>query len=332
MKRRAFITGLGGSIVWPPTVHAQPAGRVFKVGLVFTTTPVSEMAGSDPIIPSARSFVHGLRALGYIEGQNLVLERRSAEGRIGRFGEILSELVDRRVDVIVTVSNDLTREAMRITNEIPIVMASSYDPVGAGLVASLARPGGNVTGLTANAGAEIEAKRLQLLKEYLPEAIRIAFLGTKGDWESPQGKSARAIAPTLGVTLVHAEVTPSNYANAFALITQHRPHAIFLARHPTHYANRQLIADFAVEQRMPGIYPFREFVEAGGLMSYGQNVPDMYRRAATHVAKILKGAKPADLPVEQPTKFELVINMKTAKLFGLAIPSMLLAAAAELIE
>ena len=276
MKRRTLLAGLGGTIAWPLAVRAQPAGKVVRVGLV--SSPVSDMAGSDPIIPSARGFVHALRAQGYIEGQNLVLERRSAEGRFERFGEILTELVERKVDVIVTASDEVTRVAMRVSREIPIVMAYSYDPVGAGLVASLARPGGNVTGLVATGGHEIEGKKLQFLKDALPEATRVAFLGTNADWNGSQATYVRAAAPMLGVTLVHAEVTPNDYADAFALITRDRPHALFLAAHPTHYANRKMIAEFTVKQRMPSMFSNRDYVEAGGLMSYGINTFDLYCR------------------------------------------------------
>jgi putative ABC transport system substrate-binding protein len=276
--------------------------------------------------------VHGLRDLGYVEGQNLVLERRSAEGKFERFGEIVAELVGRGTDVIATTGVEMAKEAKRVTTAVPIVMTGSVDPVRAGIVTSLARPGGNVTGLTINTGPEFEPKRIQLLKEVAPEASRVAYLGAADDWDSHEGKALRAAARTMGVTLVHAQHTPVHYADAFTLITRERPHALFVARHPANYANRQLIADFAIEHRMPGMYPWREFVEAGGLMSYGVRVPDLYRRAAGYVDKILKGAKPADLPVEQPTRFELVLNLKTAKALGITIPPTLLARADEVIE
>ena len=186
--------------------------------------------------------------------------------------------------------------------------------------------------MTIDTGPEFEAKRIQLLKEVVPEASRVAYLGVADDWDSDEGKAVRAAVRTMGVTLVHARHTPVHYADAFALITRERPHALFVARNPAIYAYRQLIADFAIEHRMPGMYPWREFVEAGGLMSYGVSIPDLYRRAAGYVDKILKGAKPADLPVEQPTKFELVINLKTAKALGITIPPALLARADEVIE
>jgi putative ABC transport system substrate-binding protein len=173
---------------------------------------------------------------------------------------------------------------------------------------------------------------MQLLKEVVPKASRVAYLGVADDWDSDEGKAVRAAVQTMGVTLVHARHTPVHYADAFALITRERPHALFVARNPAVYANWQLIADFAISHRMPGMYPWREFVEAGGLMSYGVSSPDLFRRAAGYVDKILKGAKPADLPVEQPTKFELVINLKTAKALGLTVPPTLLTIADEVIE
>ena len=332
MKRRTVLAGLGGALGWPLAVRAQPAGRVFKVGLVFTTSPVSEMIGPEPISPVVRAFMQGMRDLGYAEGRNLILVCRSAEGRLERLLAIVAELVDRRVDVIVTTGDKAAQDAKRVTTVVPIVMMVSYDPVGAGVITSLARPGGNITGLTNNPGPDVESKMLQLLKEVVPAATRIAFLGMAADWNGPQGAIARATAPKLGVSLVFAEVTPTNYADAFALMTRDRPDAFYLAANPAHWANRQIIAEFVVKQRLPSIYPYRDIVDAGGLISYGSNPMYLFHRAASFVDKILQGAKPADLPVEQPTKIEFIINLKTAAAFGLTIPATLLANADELIE
>jgi putative ABC transport system substrate-binding protein len=211
-----------------------------------------------------------------------------------------------------------------VTTTVPIVVARSVSPVEAGLVASLARPGGNITGLTTNTGPEIEGKRLELLKDALPKISRVAYLGMKTDWEGPFGESVKAAAKALNVTLLHAEHTPNEYASAFAVIARQRPDALFVTDSPPAYAHRRLIVEFAVKNRLPGMYPWREPVEAGGLMSYGVSVSDLFRRAAGYVDKILKGANPANLPIEQPTKFELVINLKTAKSLGLTIsPSVL---------
>jgi putative tryptophan/tyrosine transport system substrate-binding protein len=333
MRRREVISGLGSVIsAWPLAARAQQAGKIHRVGLIFTTARVSEMTGPDPIQPNVRAFVHGLRDRGYVEGRNLILEHRSADGRFERFGDIVAELVGRKADVIVTTGNEMTRAAKRVTSTVPIVMATVGHPVAARIVASLARPGGNITGFTVDAGSGIEAKRLQMLKEAVPAATRVAFLGVKSVWEGPDGTSVRAAAHTLGVTVVHAEHSPTHYADAFALITRDRPQALFVARHSVNFVNRRLIAEFAVEQRMPGAYPNREYIEAGGLMSYGASLTDIFRRVAGHVDKILKGAKPAELPVEQPTKFELVINGKAAKALGLTIPPLLLVKADEVIE
>ncbi len=333
--RRTFLaTVTGATLAAPLAAEAQQAGKVYRVGFIITTAPVSEMAGPEPAIPTVRAFVQGLRALGYVEGQNLILERRSAEGRFERFGDIVAELVRLKADVIVTVGDPMTRAAKAVATTVPIVMASSNNPVGVGLVQSLARPGGNITGVTMQVGPELEAKRLELLREMLPGVSRVAYLSSKEDkeWEGPQGKSVRTAAQALGVTLVLAEFTPRQYTDAFALISRARAEALFVSRTPTAYVDRALIVDFATRARLPSMFGFREAVELGGLMSYGANLDDIFRRAATYVDKILKGAKPADLPVEQPTKFELVINLKTAKALGLTIPLSLLLRADEVIE
>jgi putative tryptophan/tyrosine transport system substrate-binding protein len=333
IDRRTFLAGTGAVLLAAPlAAEGQQAGKVYRVGLVFAATPVSQMAGPDPVQPTARAFLHEMNRLGYVEGRNLVFERRSAEGKFERLGDIVAELLHLKIDVIVTAGNDLTREAKRLTNTVPIVMATGRSPVEAGLVASLARPGANITGLSANAGPEIEAKRLELLKEALPRISRVAFLGTKVDWEEPLGKSTQAAARTLGVVLLHAETTLGQYNDAFTMLTRERPDALFVANSPSNYAHRHRIADFAAKNRLPGISPTRESVEAGDLMSYGASSTDLYRRAAGYVDKILKGAKPADLPVEQPTKFELVINLKAAKALGLTIPPSLLLRADEVIQ
>ena len=228
----------------------------------------------------------------------------------------------------------MARAAKAVTTTIPIVMATSVDPVGEGLVQGLARPGGHITGLTVAVGPEIEAKRLELLREMLPGISRVAYLGSKenNDWERPYGKSVRAAAQMLGVTLVQAEYTPHQYTDAFTRISRARAEALFVSGSGTAYADRALIVDFATRARLPSCFAYREQVELGGLMSYGVNLADLFRRAATYVHKILKGTKPADLPVEQPTKFELVINLKTAKVLGLTITPSLLARADDVIQ
>jgi len=331
--RREFIGGLAGGLVAAPlAAAAQGAGKVYRVGLIFTTAPVSEMVGPNPVHPLVRSFLDELRVLGYVQGRNLVFEARSAEGKFERFKEILEGLVSLKMDVIVTNGNSMTQRAKELTSVIPIVMIFVNDPVADGLVASLARPGGNVTGVTSTAGPEIEGKRVELLKETLPKIRRVAFLGTKFDWEDQFGKSTQAAARALRITLLHAEHTPDNYADAFARIVRERPDALLVPNTTSNFARRRFIVDFATKNRLPGMYYVRNFTEDGGLMSYGPDFRDEFRRVATYVDKILKGAKPTDLPVEQPTKFELVINLKTAKALGLTIRQSLLQRADEVIQ
>jgi putative ABC transport system substrate-binding protein len=334
MERRSFIGVIAGGLLAAPfAAEAQQAGKVYRAALVFTTSPVSEMAGSEPVHPSARAFVHELRDLGYREGQNLILERRSAEGKFERFPDILAELVGLKADAIVTVGEEMTVAAKKVTTTVPIVMlVYGGDPVESGLVSTLARPGGNITGLVITASPEIEGKRVELLKTALPKIRRVAFLGMRRDWDEPFGKSIQSAARLLGVTLLHAMHTPNEYADAFAMIIREHPDAVLVANTPTNFANRRLIVDFMMKSRLPGMYSRREYVEAGGLISYGTHVPDLFRRAATFVDKILKGAKPTDLPIEQPTRFELVINFKTAKALGLTIPPSLLLRADEVIQ
>ena len=334
MSRALTVVLTFALLAAPLGAQAQQAGKVYRVGLISTRAPVSEMAGPDPVHPPTRAFVQGLRALGYVEGQNLILEWRSAEGRSERFGDIVAELVRLKADVIVTVNDSMTREAKAVTTTVPIVMTTSADPVAAGIVQSLARPGGNITGLTMQVGPEIEAKRLELLSAMLPGLTRVAYLGSKEEnsWESPRGRSVRTAALALGVTLVLAEFSLHQHTDAFARISRARPEALFVARSATADADRALIVDFATRARLPSSVDYREWVELGGLMSYGANPAENFRRAATYVDKILKGAKPGDLPVEQATKFELVINLKSAKALGLTIPPSLLLRADHIIE
>ena len=333
IDRRTFLAGTGAVLLAAPlAAEAQQPGKVYRVGLVFTTAPVSEMIGPDPLHPLVRSFLDELRALGYVQGRNLIFEPRSAEGRFERFKKILEGLVSLKVDVLVVNGNSMTQVAKEVTSVIPIVMVFVNDPVADGLVATLARPGGNVTGVTAAASPELEGKRLALLKEALPRIHRVAFLGTKSDWEDPFGKSTQAAARALRITLIHAEHTPDEYTDAFARIVRERPDALLVPNTTSNFARRRFIVEFATKSRLAGMYYVRNFTEDGGLMSYGADFRDQFRRLAVYVDKILKGAKPADLPVEQPTKFELVINLKTAKALGLTIPPSLLARADEVIQ
>jgi ABC-type uncharacterized transport system substrate-binding protein len=280
------------------------------------------------------AFRRGLRELGYVEGQNISIEWRSAEGRADRLPGLAAELVRLKVDVIVTGGAGATRPAKEATATIPIVMAQDSDPVGSGFVDSLARPGGNVTGLSI-LHPEISSKRLDILKEVLPRLSRVAYFGTSTWVGNGQGlKETELAAGALGVKLYYVDVLgPKDFETAFQAADKGQAEAgLMLVWGAVLSPRRKQIAELAVKSRLPTIYREREHVEAGGLMAYGPNIPDLFQRAATYVDKILKGAKPGDLPVEQPTKFELVINLKTAKALGLTIPQSVLLRADEVIQ
>jgi putative ABC transport system substrate-binding protein len=310
----------------------QQRGRLRRVGLIFTSAKPAEMAGDDPANPAVWMFVHTLRELGYVEGTNLVLERRSAEGKYERFPEIVRELVSLKTDVIVTIANPMTHAAKEVTRTVPIVMGVSANPVGEGLIDSLARPGGNITGLSVDTGHDIVAKQIQLLKEIVPTMSRLVLLQSKVEPLPEMEQVAKIASQELGVELLIAEATPTDYTDAFALIGRERPDGLLVARGVANYSNRAAIVEFAAQNRLPAMYGFKEDVAAGGLAAYGVDLLDLFRRAAGYVDKILKGADPAELPVEQPTKFQLIINLKTASSLGLTVSPLLLARADEVIE
>jgi len=318
MDRRAFITMVGGCVIAGPVVaEGQQAGRVPRIGVLTLS-----VASSTPIF---EAFRQGLREHGYLEGRNVAIEFRYAQGRPDRLPAMAAELVRMPVEVIVTESVLAAREAKQATEAIPIVTAIHGDPLGAGLVASLTRPGGNVTGLSLLA-PELSGKRLQLLKEVSPKATRVAAI-----WNTANPAAAgylaetRAAAGSLGLQLQSVEVrSPADLDSAFEVVTRARPSALITLPDGMLLANKTRIVDFATKSRRPAVFPDREFAEAGGLMSYGPSLASNFQRAATYVDKILKGSKPADLPIEQPTKFDLVINLKTAKALGLTIPQSML--------
>jgi putative ABC transport system substrate-binding protein len=275
--------------------------------------------------------VHRLHELGWIEGRNIAFEYRWGEGRTERYGEIAAELVQSKVDVIVTTAPVLPA-VQRATSVIPIVFALSGDPVGAGWIASLARPGGNATGLSM-LSPETAGKRLELLRQVVPGVRRLAVMVNLGFPEGVQeGNEAQAAARALGLEVVRLEIRrASDIASSFESLKD-RADALYVAGDPLFNANRIRINTFTLSARLPTVYPFRELVEAGGLMSYGPNIPDLFRRAAGYVDKILRGAKPGEIPVEQPIKFDLIVNLTTAKALGIAIPESFLTRADEVIE
>jgi len=310
------------------TAAAQAPEKVPRVGYLIAGSR------SDPQRQRlAEAFRQGLRELGYVEGQNVAIESRWAEGKDDRFPALAADLVRSKVDVIVTQSGAATQAAQQATRTIPIVMALSNDAVGSGLVASLARPGGNVTGLTVMV-PDLAGKQLQLLKEVVPEVSRVALLTNPANPASaPFLREAEAAARALGVRLQTLEARdPQEIDSAFAAMTRERAGALVVLTDSIFTNQRRQIAELAAERRLPAVYGNTEHAEAGGLVAYGANFLDLERRAATYVDKILKGAKPADLPVEQSTKFDLVINLKTAKTLGLTIPASLLSRADEVIQ
>jgi putative ABC transport system substrate-binding protein len=306
--------------------QAQQPKKVPRIGF---------LSGGSPTTSPARYevFRQRLRELGYVEGNNIVIEYRWAEGKLDRFPALAAELVRLKVDVIVTWGPTATHSAKEVTNTIPIVMANDADPVASGVVANLARPGGNITGLS-TLSPELSGKRLELLKEIVPKLSRVAVLGASTSTSSALAlKETELAAGALGVKLQYLDVLgPKDIDTAFREAGKGRADAVLVLQTAVLSSQRKQIVDLAVKSRLPAIYPQTAYTEAGGLMSYSPNLADMWRRAATYVDKILKGAKPADLPVEQPTKFELVINLKAAKQIGLTIPPNVLARADRVIK
>jgi putative ABC transport system substrate-binding protein len=332
MRRREFLAGL----LLAAAPRAAPAQQ---------RTPPPRIAIFHPAIPVAlltetgggtawRAFFGELRRLGYVEGQNLNIERYSAEGHHERYADIAREIVARRPDLIVTGTNPVVIAFGAATSTIPIV-AFMVDPLKAGLVASLARPGGNLTGITLDAGIEIWGKRLELLKEAVPSTTRAAFLAMRDGWEGPFGEALRDVGSRLGISLVSMlpnTGTAAEIGRVFAAMAQQRPDVVLVSGEGDLYAHRQLIAELAEKHGLPTMCPYRDYVDAGGLMAYTVDLAELLRRLAGDVHQILNGARPGDIPIYQPTRFELLINRKTAKALGLTLPSALLSRADEMID
>jgi len=326
VKRREFITLLSGAAAtWPLAARAEQTSKLPTIGFLGANTPAAQRQWTD-------AFVQRLHELDWVEGRNIAIEYRWAEGRFERPAEIAAEFVRLKVDVIVTSGTPTVVAAKQATSIIPIVSAVMGDPIGSGLVASLARPGGNVTGLSEQ-GTDLAGKRLELLREIVPGLRQVAVMANVANpFALLEMGEVQAAARTLGLEIATSEIRRAeDIAAAFEAI-EGRAQALYVAGEALVFTNRIRIVTLALGARLPTIYNLREHVEAGGLMSYGPNFPDTFRHAADLVDKILRGAKPADIPVEQPTKFDLVINLTTAKAIGLTIPESFLARADEVIE
>ena len=328
IDRRTFLAGTGAVLLAAPlAADAQQAGRVPRIGFLSLTSPSDR-----PLLLDA--FRQGLREFGWVEGQNIVIDYRYAEGRVDRLPDLAAELVRLKVDLLMSWGTQGVTAARNATGTIPIVMIAVRDPVGIGLIASLVRPGGNVTGVSGYAGLDIIAKQLELLKETVPKIRRAAILSNPTNaYHQLAIREVNVAARSLGVQLQLLEARgPNEFDGAFAAMAKERVGALLVLSDAMLNSHRTRLADLAARSRLPAAFGVRESVEAGGLMSYGPSFLDLFQRAATYVDKILKGAKPGDLPVEQPSKFELVINLKTAKALGLTIPQSLLQRADEVIQ
>jgi putative tryptophan/tyrosine transport system substrate-binding protein len=326
MDRRGFLKGLVTSLVAPLAAEAQQTGKLYRIGFLGNSTPALEANLVGP-------FREGLRDLGYVEGRNVLIEYRWAEGNYERFPALIAELIAQKVDVIVTAGTPASLAVKKATTSIPLVMVAVGDPVSSGLVASLARPGGNLTGLVSIA-PDLEGKRLELLTEVVPKLSHVAFLLNPANaFHVTSEKQARAAAQALHLKVEFVPVrAESEFDRAFQVISSQRPGALVMLADRLFLHHRARIVDFAARNHLPTVYAYTELVEAGGLMSFGPSYPGMHRRAAYFVDRILKGAKPADLPMEQPTNFDLVINLKAAKALGLKIPQSVLLRATEVIQ
>ena len=333
MRRRDFITALGTAATWPLAARAQQPTKMKRVAFVIPATKISDITVSGR--PFFRAFFEELSRLGYVEGQNLGVERYSGEGRTERYAELARDVVNTHPDLILALGAHLSLDFKKATTTIPIVTLV-IDPIALGLVASIARPGGNITGITIAGGLEIIGNRIGLLVEAVPKLSSLGYLATRSYWEDARGEAAREAAKRAGISLkvalLGSAFNEAEYQRVFMSMEQDRVSAFVVSEEPEHVTNRATIVELAAKGRFPTIYPFREFVEDGGLMAYSINQVDVYRRVASLIGKILGGANPGDIPFYQPTKFELSINLKTAKALGLEMPAMLLGRADEVIE
>jgi ABC-type uncharacterized transport system substrate-binding protein len=327
MDRRAFLAGATAFLAAPLAAEAQQAGKVYRLGIISpAASPApSDRAAASLLVPAF------LREMGYVEGQNLVVDRRYAENQFDRLPGLARHLVEDRMDVIFAIGNDAPRAIMEVSKSIPIVVMISRDPVKLGYVASLARPGGNVTGVVISETG-LADKRLELLREAIPRATRIGLLASAGTGIKDQVQEAERAASSFGLTLRVVDVSNRAYEHAFAKLAAERVHALFLPSSPILNVDRRQIIALAAKHRLPAIYHWREHASEGGLMAYGSSLSSLSRQVASYIDRILKGANPAELPLQQPTAYELTINLRTAKALGLTIPPSVLLRADQVIE
>jgi putative ABC transport system substrate-binding protein len=333
MRRREFIGLIGGVAALPLAARAQQSSKMKRIAMVHPAEKVGNMTINGD--PGFRAFFEELNRLGYVEGQNLVVERYSAEGRIDYFSQLARDVVNTHPDAIFVQSNLLVLAFKAATASIPVVVTAG-DPVPSGIVSSIAHPGGNLTGVAVDAGVELLGKRLGLLLEAIPKPLNARFLASRGNWNGAAGRVVQDAAKHLGITisgaLLDGTIDETQYRSVFAAMERDRVDALMVSPELVNFSNDQLLVDLAAKSRIPTIYAYRETVARGGLMAYAPDWADTLRRAASAVGQILKGANPGDIPFYQATKFELVINVKTARALGLEIPSSLLLRADEVIE
>jgi len=332
VQRRGFITFLGGATAWPLVARAQQPAKMKRLAIVRPSGSNEDVVASNSLF---RPLFEELSRLGYVEGKNLTIERYSAEGRTDNFAQLARDVVNTHPDVIFVVSNILALAFKAATATVPIVTSVS-DPVNSGIVSSISHPGGNITGVSSDAGVELIGKRLGLLLEAIPKPINARYLSSRGVWQLDASRTVQEAAKHLGITITGAlldgTIDEARYRSVFAAMEQDRVDALIVSSEAVNFTYSQLLVDLAAKSRIPAIYAYRGTVALGGLMAYAYDIADTYRRAANAIDQILKGAFPGDIPFYQATKFELVINVKTAKALGLEIPSSLLLRADEVIE
>ena len=333
MRRREFIAALGGATAWPVVARAQKPANSYRIAIVHASRPITML--NDTGLPIFQAFFKELQRLGYVEGRNLFVERYSGEGRTERYVELVRRVVHSKPDLIFALSARMVRFFKATTSTIPIVGYTS-DPIANGLATSLARPGGNITGIVADAGIQVWDKQLEFLREAIPTASRVAYLTPRAVWAGPLGEAMGKAARHIGVELVGAllddPIQEAEYRRVFAVMALEHVDAVIVNDTPENFAHQTLVNELTQKARLPTVYPNRDFVKLGGLMSYGTDNLDLFRRAADLIDQILKGARPGEIPFYQPTKFELVINLNTAKTLGLDLPPTLLTRADEVIE